>query len=115
LRKSSERYLRTHLSENEADWKKDPVGEENLLKKGTVLKSINEKPLKIFLIKLRRRPAFGVGSKSPACRIINCRRNKDHKCCQEKENTEPDFFCHNRGNNRRKYHSFARRDLRYDD
>eukprot|EP00090_Calanus_glacialis_P006250 TRINITY_DN14889_c0_g1_i4.p1 TRINITY_DN14889_c0_g1~~TRINITY_DN14889_c0_g1_i4.p1 ORF type:complete len:733 (-),score=185.40 TRINITY_DN14889_c0_g1_i4:130-2328(-) len=31
----------------------------------------------------RRRPAYSSSNKSPVCRIINCKRNKKHKCCQK--------------------------------
>jgi len=36
---------------------------------------------------VRRRPDYSLGGKSPVCRIINCRRNKKHKCCQEPKET----------------------------
>jgi len=31
----------------------------------------------------RRRPAYSSSNKSPVCRIINCKRNTKHKCCQK--------------------------------
>ena len=91
LRESPEKSLRTQLSEHLAiaELKKDHVNEENLVQKERVLKS--RKSPKNSLFKLRRRPAFGVGSKSPVCRIINCRRNKNHKCCQEQENQKSEI------------------------
>ena len=45
----------------------------------------DEKPVKSSLFKLRRRPIFGQGRRSAVCRIINCRINKNHKCCKEED------------------------------
>jgi len=42
---------------------------------------------KLALNTVRRRPDYSLGGKSPVCRIINCRRNKKHKCCQEPKET----------------------------
>ena len=39
----------------------------------------------------RRRPAYIYNNKSSVCRIINCSRNRNHKCCKkptEKTTTE---------------------------
>ena len=45
----------------------------------------DDKPVKSSLFKLRRRPIFGQGRRSAVCRIINCRINKNHKCCKEED------------------------------
>jgi len=36
----------------------------------------------------RRRQEYGSANKSPVCRIINCKRNKNHKCCQKPDDEE---------------------------
>jgi len=46
-------------------------------------KNLFVKPINTSLFQLKKRPTFGGRNKSPVCRIINCRRNKTHKCCQD--------------------------------
>jgi len=48
------------------------------------------RPSKLSPNTVRRRPTFSSGGKSPVCRIINCRRNTKHKCCQEPKEITPE-------------------------
>jgi len=48
---------------------------------------INKGSTKNLLFQLKKRTRFGGRNKSPVCRIINCKRNKNHKCCQEEVKT----------------------------
>jgi len=61
----------------------DSHSKENT-KKATLRKKVQRpafNPIRKSTIK-RRRPAYFSNNKSPVCRIINCKRNKNHKCCQ---------------------------------
>ena len=67
--------------------KSNQISTENSVKTTSFSRPEKKRPVQSSLFKLRRRPAFGFSNKSPICRIINCRRNKNHKCCQDQGKT----------------------------
>jgi len=89
------RPLRTQQTNIEQQFNEDNIKEikdsitENNKGKKAVKKDL-KRPVRKSTIK-RRRPVYSANNKSTVCRIINCTRNKNHKCCQKpKEKTTTD-------------------------
>jgi len=83
------RPLRTQQNDIEKLNDKDSIGKKNSKTDSNPVESKRKEPIRPVLNSVRnssvkrRRPAYFSNNKSPVCRIINCKRNKNHKCCQK--------------------------------
>jgi len=83
------RPLRTQQTTKKQQFNEDSIKDSNTEnnKRKVAVKNDIQRPVRKSTVK-RRRPAYSANKKSTVCRIINCTRNKNHKCCQKPaENT----------------------------
>ena len=88
LRQHPSREIIKNRNEGLGQKKESIEGSVNIEKRKIPLRSNEQRPgfnlaRKTSLQTQRRRPEYSSIYKSPVCRIINCKRNKKHKCCQE--------------------------------